>query len=128
MDRPDKNGAKLYTLTLDTLRATGHPVKAPGCEWITAESVFRCLALGHLEDARQPQTKASHHAARIAWLIKHLAWGHKLDPLHIHVRRDTAYFFDGSHRLRALQLLGQKQFRAVVTGHVELLFKGNKCV
>lgn len=124
-DKPNLKKAKIWVISWNEFLENGYPVKPGGCEFVTTESINQCLARGHFEDARVPQTKASHHAARIAWLIKYIIeTGNTLDPIHIHVSKKKAYVFDGSHRLRAYQYLHRDNAMPVlVTGRRKRLNK-----
>ena len=79
----------------------------PGAmQWVTFESIRECIRTGHFEDVFKPHTEKSHHAARIASLVRYLCLGVKLEPLRLH---ESAHFIDikdGSHRLRAYQYIG----------------------
>jgi ParB-like nuclease family protein len=122
-DKPDLKKATAMTISWKRFTDNGFPVKPGGCEFVSFESIRQCLLTGHYEDASSPQTKYSHHAARIAWLIKYIEeTGNVLDPIHIHINRRKAYIFDGSHRLRAYQFLHMSDSMPVlVTGHMELI-------
>ena len=76
-----------------------------GCAWIDDQSIQHCLRTGLLEDARHHQNEYTHHAARVAWLVKRLN-GHHVDPIHLHIVRHKVSIYDGAHRLRAYQFLG----------------------
>lgn len=96
------------------VRGCAGRVKVGGCDWIDDASIADCLARGFLEDASQPQTAGSHHAARVAWLVALLGSGADIDPIEILVTPQRVLIFDGSHRLRALQYLGLLERVAVL--------------
>jgi hypothetical protein len=123
-DKPDplRDPSESLVLSWNQLGKIDYRVSPGACEWITFESIEQCIASGQLEDARIPQTEASHHAARIAWLVLHLSNGGTVDPIHIHINHRKAYIFDGSHRLRAHQFLGlEGHVASVITGRLEIL-------
>jgi hypothetical protein len=123
-DHPDLtcDRSERIVLSWAQFRNIDYRVSPGACDWITTESIQQCLDHGHFEDASIPQTKQSHHAARIAWLVQHLRAGRSVDPIHIHVNHRKAYIFDGSHRLRAHQFLGLDDgIASIVTGRLEVL-------
>jgi hypothetical protein len=93
------------------------PLKEPGCDWITDESIKECLKVGHLEDTTVPQVRhKSHHSARIADLVVRLEAGEVLDPIHINANTRLS-IYDGSHRLRAYQFVSKtRSIPAILTG------------
>jgi hypothetical protein len=86
-----------------------------GCAWISDASIQHCLKNHLLEDAREPQTELAHHDARIAFIIRRLQAGKKIDKLHLRVRADRITIMDGAHRLRAYQFLGQDNIEVYIT-------------
>ena len=91
--------------------------KGYGCDWITFESIDTCLKNNHLEDVNVPQTIHSHHAARIASLVKILQSGELLTSIHFHVGARIA-IYDGNHRFRAYQFTGLlDNIPSIITGY-----------
>jgi hypothetical protein len=87
-----------------------------GCAWISDESIHHCFKTNLLEDARKPQTEYSHHAARVAWLVKRFISGDKIEPIHLHISDHKLSIYDGTHRVRASQFCGIDNIPAKITG------------
>ena len=88
-----------------------------GCHWVSFASVAECLREGRLEDAAQPQTPESNHAARIASLVRLIERRTPMEQMVLNIvradpardgrgRRLSLWFEDGSHRFRAHEFLG----------------------
>jgi hypothetical protein len=113
-DLKDLSKSSRTVLSWKRLKSLDIPLRE-GCKWITDASIQHCLKHNLLEDAREPQSALSHHDARIAFLVKKLQAGKKLDAIHIHISKKKISIFDGAHRLRAHQFLGLDNVEAIVT-------------
>lgn len=96
------------------IKKMGIPIRE-GCEWISDASIVHCLKNHLLENAHEPQTILSHHDARIAFLVKRLQAGKRLDPIHLHISKKKISIYDGAHRLRAHQFFGNDNIEATIT-------------
>jgi hypothetical protein len=102
------------------LKSLRWPIRE-GCEWITDASIQHCIKNNLFENAYNPQTALSHHDARIAFLVRRLHSGKALDPIHLHVSNHKISIFDGAHRLRAHQFLGNDNIEVRITSAPLLL-------
>lgn len=96
------------------LKSLRWPIRE-GCEWISDASIQHCLKNHLLEDAREPQTELAHHDARIAFIVRRLQAGKKIDRINLRVRKDRITIMDGAHRLRAYQFLGHDNLEVYIT-------------
>lgn len=111
----DLSKAIKTVVSWNRLKSLDYPIRE-GCSWITDASILHCMRHHLFESAFHAQCELSHHDARIAFLIKRLQAGKCLDPMHIHVSSKKISIFDGAHRLRAHQYVGNDNLEVLITG------------
>jgi hypothetical protein len=120
----DLKEARKTTLSLRRLKLLEkkYPIRE-GCAWITDESILHCFHHHLYENAFDAQCELSHHDARIAFLIKRLQAGKRLDPIHLHISKKKISIFDGAHRLRAHQFVNNDNIEVLLTGSPKRMAK-----
>lgn len=93
-----------HVLTIDWLALERSYSVSQCCwHWVSSESIRKCLKREHFDDLSRPWDHTTHHAARIATIVRMMEEGVEFHPLKLELSRREGHLHDGHHRLRSYQ-------------------------